>query len=120
MLEPFKIEMIIDNIHTSPEFVKLIYKIKDIEDIILITDSISATNLNDGEYTLGGLKVMVKDKKATLEDGTIAGSTLTFDDGVRNFYLITNCSLKELVRVSSYNALQDLNIKNEGELKKVI
>ncbi|WP_240739660.1 hypothetical protein [Marinitoga lauensis] len=45
---------------------------------------------------------------------------MTFDDGVRNFYLITNCSLKELVRVSSYNALQDLNIKNEGELKKVI
>ncbi|WGS63942.1 N-acetylglucosamine-6-phosphate deacetylase [Marinitoga aeolica] len=118
LLEKFKLEMIVDKIHSSPEFIKLVYKTKNIDDIILITDSISATNLEDGEYSLGGLKVIVKDKKATLEDGTIAGSTLTFDDGVRNFYNITQCSLKELAKVSSYNALQNLNIKNEGRIKE--
>ncbi|KLO23019.1 MULTISPECIES: N-acetylglucosamine-6-phosphate deacetylase [unclassified Marinitoga] len=117
LLENFKIELIVDNIHTSEEFIKLIYKIKNIDDIILITDSISATNLKDGIYSLGELKVTVKNKRATLDNGTIAGSTLTFDEGVRNFYSITNCSLKELSKVSSYNALQNLNIKNEGRIK---
>ncbi|SHF21156.1 N-acetylglucosamine 6-phosphate deacetylase [Marinitoga hydrogenitolerans DSM 16785] len=118
LLENFKIELIVDMIHSSPEFIKLIYKIKNIEDIILVTDSISATDLNDGEYELGGLNVFVNKGKAMLKDGTIAGSTLTFDNGIRNFYDITNCSLKELALVSSFNALKDLGVKNEGKIKE--
>ncbi|GAB6189782.1 N-acetylglucosamine-6-phosphate deacetylase [Marinitoga arctica] len=118
LLEDFKIELIADKIHSSLEFIKLIYKTKNIKDIILITDSIPATNLNDGEYELGGLKIFVNNKKATLKNGIIAGSTLTFDIGVKNFHNISNCSLKELALVSSYNALKDLGVKNEGRIKE--
>lgn len=118
LLNDFKLELIVDNIHLSPDFVKLLYSIKNIDDIILVTDSISATNLDDGKYSLGGLEVFVKNKKATLEDGTIAGSTLTFDNAIRNFYNSTNCSLQELAKISSYNALQNLNIFNEGRIKE--
>ena len=42
--------------------------------VILISDSMRATGLTDGQYTLGGQDVFVKGPKATLADGTIAGS----------------------------------------------
>ncbi|QTA38528.1 N-acetylglucosamine-6-phosphate deacetylase [Thermosipho ferrireducens] len=114
----FKVEMICDGIHTSPDFVKFVYKIKGAENIILVTDSIVATGLNNGKYNLGGLEVTVKDGMAKLKTGTLAGSVLRFLDGVRNFYKYTKCSLKELSKVSSYNALVNLGIKNAGRIKE--
>ena len=116
-LLPFKLEMILDKFHTSREFVKLAFKIKGGDYIFLITDSIDATGLEDGLYDLGGLEVNVVDGKARLKgDDSIAGSTLLFSDGVRNFFRITNCSLAELVKVSSYNVLKNLNIENKGRI----
>lgn len=111
------VEVIADYIHLSVDFLKLIYKLIGSERIILITDSISATNLNDGIYELGDLKVKVSDGIARLEDGTLAGSTLKFSDAVRNFKKATNCSLTELPKVSSYNALKNLGIKG-GRIKE--
>jgi len=113
----FNIEMICDGIHLSPEFVRLVYKIKGAEKIILITDSMAAAGLPDGEYELGGLPVTVKNNEARLSDGTIAGSTLLFNEGVKNFKKFTNCSLQELAKVSSYNALQDLHIYDRGRIE---
>ena len=113
----FNIEMICDGIHLSPEFVMLVYKIKGADKIILITDSMAAAGLQDGEYELGGLTVTVKNNQATLSDGTIAGSTLLFNEGVKNFKRFTNCTLQELAKVSSYNALQDLHIYDRGRIE---
>lgn len=118
LMLPFKLEMIVDGFHTSPEFVKLVYVIRGADNIILVTDSIDATGLEDGIYDLGGLKVTVNEGKATLDDGTIAGSTLVFDQAVRNFRKWTGCSLVELARVSSYNALTNLGIRNRGRIKE--
>ena len=83
----------------------------------MITDSIAAAGMEDGNYELGGLSVNVKGGKALLKDGTLAGSTLLFDQGVRNFRKFTGCSLKELVKVSSYNALRNLGIYDEGRIE---
>ncbi len=114
----FNVEMIVDGVHLSPEFVKLIYTLKGPEKISLITDSISAAALEDGEYELGGLKVNVVEGKARLEDGTLAGSTLLFSDAVRNFKKFTNCSLKELSMVSSYNSARTLGIEKVGRIEE--
>lgn len=107
----FVVEIIPDGVHTSPEFVRLVYKVKGADRIILVTDSISATGLSDGEYLLGDLRVRVRDGKAQLEDGTIAGSTLRFSQAVKNFSKFTGCSLVELAKVTSYNACLDLGLK---------
>jgi N-acetylglucosamine-6-phosphate deacetylase len=104
----FDIEMIVDGIHTSPEFVDLVYRIKGADRIFLITDSMAAAGMPDGEYELGGLTVYVNGGKAVLKDGTLAGSTLLFIDGVRNFHRYTRCSYEELVKVSSWNSLKQL------------
>ncbi len=77
-------EVISDGIHLHPAVVRTIYQAVGCDRMVLISDSMSATGLNDGEYTLGGLDVIVKDKKATLKDGTIAGSTFTLYDCMKN------------------------------------
>lgn len=118
LLLPLKLEMIVDGVHSVPEFVELVYTVRGAANIILVTDSIDATGLTEGIYDLGGLRVNVSEGRATLADGTIAGSTLRFSQGVRNFHDWTDCSLKELAKVSSHNALKDLEIRNRGRIKE--
>lgn len=67
-------EMICDGIHLHPAIIRMMFAMKP-EKILLISDSMQAAGLPDGVYSLGGLDVFVENKKATLKDGTIAGST---------------------------------------------
>ncbi|UZM97184.1 amidohydrolase family protein [Lysinibacillus sp. MHQ-1] len=69
-----------------------------------------------GEYDLGGQLVHVTESGAHLSNGSLAGSILTMDQAVRNMRQITNCTLEELVKMSSYNAAQQLKLTNKGQL----
>lgn len=71
---PLDAELICDGIHVHPSVIRLMFRAVP-EKIVVISDSMSAAGFSDGEYELGGQKVFVKDKKATLASGTIAGST---------------------------------------------
>lgn len=68
------VEMICDGIHIHPTVMKMVYRMYG-EHLMVISDSMSAAGLKDGEYVLGGLPVHVEKGKATLSNGTIAGST---------------------------------------------
>ncbi len=71
-------ELIGDGIHVHPSAVRAAFKLFGAERICLISDAMSATGLPEGgPYSLGGLPVTVKDGRATLADGTIAGSVAT-------------------------------------------
>ena len=54
------------------------------EKLVIISDSLRCAGMPDGEYELGGQPIVVKDHKATLLDGTIAGSSISLMDAVRN------------------------------------
>ena len=73
--EHVKVELICDGVHIAPSVVRATFKMFGDDRIILVSDSMMATGLKEGEYSLGGQKVFVKGNKATLIDGTIAGST---------------------------------------------
>lgn len=75
-------EIICDGIHLDPAVIRATFKMM-IDRVVLISDSMSATGMPNGEYELGGQKVFVKDKKATLIDGTIAGSSTNLMDCMR-------------------------------------
>jgi N-acetylglucosamine-6-phosphate deacetylase len=66
-------DIIADLIHTHPSALELAYQIKK-EKLVLITDAMRAGCMKCGEYDLGGHRVNVEGHKATLEDGTLAGS----------------------------------------------
>ena len=97
------IELIADTVHVHEEAMKLLYKIKGKDKLILVTDAMRAKQQSDGTYDLGGQKVYVKDGQARLEDGTLAGSVLEFIDGVKNMKNHLDLSIKELITIASLN-----------------
>ncbi|GGE69685.1 N-acetylglucosamine-6-phosphate deacetylase [Priestia taiwanensis] len=111
-----KVEIITDGIHVCPEMVKLAYKMKGAEDILVITDAMRAKGLEEGEYELGGQPVFVKDGKATLADGTLAGSVLTMDAAFRNVIEFTGCTIEEAVLMTSVNQAKHFGFDNKGTL----
>lgn len=110
-------EMIVDGFHITPKMVKLAYRARGAENIVLITDAMRAKGAPEGESELGGQKVFVKDKQARLENGSLAGSVLTFDDAFRNMIDFTGCSIEEAVMMSSVNQAKEFDLDQKGILK---
>lgn len=76
-------ELICDGIHVDDVLLKILFnKYKD--ELVIISDSLSACGLNEGKYILGGLEVIVKNNTATLHDGTIAGSINSILDNIKH------------------------------------
>jgi N-acetylglucosamine-6-phosphate deacetylase len=70
-------ELINDGVHVHPAMARLV------ESLVLVTDAIDAAGVGDGEYTLGGQHVAVRDGIARLDTGTLAGSTATMASALR-------------------------------------
>jgi N-acetylglucosamine-6-phosphate deacetylase len=94
-------ELIADGIHVHPDVMRLLIRVKGRERVMLITDSMSATELSDGIYALGGQEVYVRAGRAALGDGTLAGSTLTLDRAVRNVVHRCGVPLHDAVYMAS-------------------
>ncbi|MFP3722034.1 N-acetylglucosamine-6-phosphate deacetylase [Niallia circulans] len=112
-------EMIVDGVHIHPEIVKLAFLQKGADHIILITDSMRAKWLADGISSLGGQKVIVRDGKALLENGSLAGSTLKMKDAINNMMNFTGCSLQDVVKMASYNPAKQIGVLDKkGSIAK--
>ena len=68
------VELICDGVHIHPSVVRAVFKLFGADRVVLISDTMRAAGMPDGDYTLGGQAVKVTGKLATLENGTIAGS----------------------------------------------
>ncbi len=111
------IELICDKLHICPDMIALIFAHKDNERIQLISDAMRAAGMPDGEYTLGGLPVIVADGAARLKsNGALAGSTLQICDALKNVREVTGRPLKELVKATSYNQAQNLGLEKLGRI----
>lgn len=76
-------ELICDGKHIHPSAVRLLLKIFGTDRVILVSDSMRATGLGDGNYVFGGQTIIVKDGTALTEDGHLAGSTATLFECVK-------------------------------------
>jgi N-acetylglucosamine-6-phosphate deacetylase len=94
-------ELIADGIHVHPAAMRLLIRSKGRERVMLVTDALSAAELSDGVYELGGKEVFVRDGAARLADGTIASSTLTMDGAVRNIMRLCEVSLVDAIHMAS-------------------
>ena len=68
------VELICDGYHIHPSAIRAAFRMFGPERVILISDSMRAAGMENGTYELGGQEVTVKDRKAVLKDGTLAGS----------------------------------------------
>lgn len=105
-------ELIVDNVHIHPAVQRIVYRLKK-DHLILITDSLRACGLGDGPSELGGQKVFVKGTLATLEDGTIAGSVLCMNDGLRIFRENTGAPIEEVVTAVTKTPARELGLYGE-------
>ena len=105
-------ELIVDNVHIHPAVQRIVYRLKK-DHLILITDSLRACGLGDGPSELGGQKVFVKGTLATLEDGTIAGSVLCMNDGLRIFRENTGAPIEEVVATVTKTPAKELGLYGE-------
>ena len=76
-------QVICDGIHLHPSMIRILYRLFGRDRMILISDSMSATGLADGDYMLGGQKVLVREGVARTETGALAGSTTCLFDCVK-------------------------------------
>jgi N-acetylglucosamine-6-phosphate deacetylase len=104
------VEIIVDGVHLAPTTVRLAVMAKGIDEVLLVTDSMSATGCEDGEYILGPMKVIVKDGEARLESGNLAGSTLTLDRAVVHVAQWTEAGLSGAWQMASLNPARQLGI----------
>ncbi|MDE6242215.1 MAG: N-acetylglucosamine-6-phosphate deacetylase [Anaeroplasmataceae bacterium] len=111
--DELKCELICDLIHVSKPVVQLLYKNKGKDGICLITDAMEAKWMPDGDYQLGGQKVIVKNGEARLEDGTLAGSTLKMNEAIHNFMQATGASLLDAVDLATINPARCLHVEDK-------
>lgn len=109
-------ELILDGIHVSYPAAKVLLKAKGLDKVMLVTDSMEASGLEDGQYKLGNQTVFVKDNSARLADGTLAGSILAMNNAVKNAYMHLGLKINEAVNLASYNPAKNLNLVDLGEI----
>lgn len=103
-------ELICDGVHVHPAAVRTTFKIFGHDRIILISDSLRATGLEDGEYELGGQTFLVRGNLAKLPDGTIAGSVTNLMDCVRKTVLEMGIPLASAVKCAAVNPAKAVGI----------
>ena len=110
-------EVIVDTFHVDASLYNMLWKLKG-RKLCFITDCLPAGGLPEGEYTLGGQKIIYKGIVCRLEDGTVAGSVLKLNKGVWNVYTNSDIPLYECVNCASLNIAETLGIeKKKGSLE---
>ena len=107
-------EIICDGVHIHPSMIRAAFKMMGAERMIFISDSMRATGMPDGQYTLGGLDVKVTGNRATLvSDGALAGSVTNLADCMRTAVTQMGIPLETAVACATKNPAISLGIYEE-------
>jgi len=117
------IELIADGIHVPSSLLHMIIKLKTVDRIALVTDSMRAAGMPEGPSILGGLKggqeVIVEDGVAKMPDRTcFAGSVATTDRLVRTIIKEGGVTLEEAVKMMTINPAKFMKVdKKKGSIE---
>lgn len=112
-----KAGVIADGFHCHYSAIKSAIKVMG-ERLYLVTDAVSPVGTDMEYFYFEGNKVFYKDGKCFGEDGTLGGSALTMDAGVRNLVKYCDITLEEAVRMATLYPAKAVNIDNEyGKLQ---
>lgn len=110
--EQTMVELISDGVHIHPSVVKSTFKLFGAKRVVLISDSMKATGMKDGEYTLGGQPVTVRGNLALLRDGNIAASVTNLYDCMR-MAIRMGVPCEEAVRAAAFNPAKAVGLEEE-------
>lgn len=108
-------ELIADSIHNHPAAVRMAFQLFGTDRMILISDSMEATGLADGDYHLGGQRVTVQGKKAVLTEhpDTIAGSVTNLYDCMVNCVEHMGIPLEDAIRAATENPAKAIGMDEQ-------
>lgn len=109
------LQAIVDNVHLHPAIVRLMHRVKGPDRMVLITDALQAMGLGDGEYRFGGHQVKVVGGVAQLADGTLASSTVTMNEALKNTVEL-GISLWDAVTMASRTPANILGLHQKGRI----
>jgi N-acetylglucosamine-6-phosphate deacetylase len=110
-------ELICDGFHVHPAMCRVAIAAKGVDGVMAITDGTAGAGLSPGTLThLGGRTIRVTDQAALLEDGTLAGSTLTMDRAFRNVVSMFDLSIREAAAMCSTTPARALGLTGFGVL----
>jgi N-acetylglucosamine-6-phosphate deacetylase len=109
------VQAIVDDVHLHPAMVRLLYREKGADRMVLITDALQAMGMGDGEYLFGGHKVRVSGGIATLQDGTLASSTVTMNEALAKA-VKAGIPLPDAVRMATETPADVLGLTNKGRI----
>lgn len=105
------VELICDGEHVHPSVVRATFQMFGARRICLISDSMSATGMPEGEYMLGGQKVFMKKNRATLADGRLAGAVTTLYDNLKKVVLEMQIPLEDAVTACTITPAKALGLE---------
>lgn len=112
------VEIICDGNHVHPVAANILVDQRGKDEIILISDCMMAGGKPDGQYMLGEFEVFVKDGKAELESGSLAGSVLKLKNAVKNVVDWGIATPQEAIKMASQNPCESIGIMNCGYIGK--
>lgn len=107
------VELICDGVHVAPEAVKLAYRAKAKDKLVLVTDSAPAAGLPEGKYKMGGADVSVRDGAVFLEDGTLTGGSISLFEAMKNLARFAGISLEDAIPAATANPARLLGVYSE-------
>jgi len=122
-IDTMAVELIADGCHLPPEILKMVYKFKPLDKIILVTDSMRAAGMGEGVFRFGsranGYDIVVEDGVAKLMDrSAFAGSVATTDRLVRTMVKMADVPIPKAVKMITENPADAMKIGDEyGYLK---
>ena len=115
--EDVTVELICDGYHVHPSMCRVAVAAKGPEGVMAITDATAGAGLPSGSVArLGGRTIQVRAQAAFLEDGTLAGSTLTMDRAFRNVVNDVGGSLVDAAMLCSTSPARALGLSGFGVL----
>jgi N-acetylglucosamine-6-phosphate deacetylase len=110
-------ELVCDGVHVHPAVARVVIAAKGAARVLAITDGTAASGLPPGAAgRLGGRRIVGDGRVVRLEDGTLAGSTLTMDDALRTIVGAFGCELTEAVRMCATTPARALGLDDCGEI----
>lgn len=110
-------EIICDGYHVHPAMVRLAIDAKQPGGVLAITDGTAGSGLPVGARArLGGRPIVVTERTAVLEDGTLAGSVLTMDGALRMLVNDVGLPVVEAARMCATAPADALGLVSQGRL----
>jgi len=106
------VELICDGLHISAPVMRMTFDMFGADRVVIISDSMMATGMPDGEYALGGQPVTVRGSRATLADDTLAGSVTNLMDCMK-IAVSNGIPLVDAVRCATYNPARSIGLDDK-------